>query len=387
MSLAIRAYNVLFGDCILVSWDEDDGEHHAWIDFGNFHNDPNAVFTSVYNDVLERTNGKLDLVVITHRHMDHMEGFYSMRDRFAGDFEIDRLWYAHVTPALDDEFRIAGQAIRDLVPRAAWMGDGVLGRIYRNNFGAHGLTTEDRMNRILNTLRYTSAHAVHRESNLGQVLPAGINRLSIEILAPENDSSVYLEPLVDALGSRSRLDVYFDGATADTRPSNVEHAHTLPLGQKATDSPLIQLADFARLRRKLRTGGLDILAVADRTRNNTSVVLALTYDGKRLLLAGDAEEKSWEIMRHKGLDFSSRLIKVAHHGSINASPSWSYETVLTRRRRSNAVIVSTESTRYTGENEVPKAEVLDGWGDRLSIPEKLKRTDRVQLGGFQEITY
>ena len=26
MSLTIRAYNVLFGDCLLISWDESDGE-------------------------------------------------------------------------------------------------------------------------------------------------------------------------------------------------------------------------------------------------------------------------------------------------------------------------------------------------------------------------
>jgi hypothetical protein len=56
MSITLRAYNVLFGDALLVSWDEDDGTHHAWVDFGNFHNDPNAVFEKVYNDVLTRNS-------------------------------------------------------------------------------------------------------------------------------------------------------------------------------------------------------------------------------------------------------------------------------------------------------------------------------------------
>src|SRR4029434_4136270 len=74
MSITLRAYNVLFGDALLVSWDEDDGAHHAWVDFGNFHNDANAVFEKVYNDVLLRTGGKLDLLVITHRHLDPIEG-------------------------------------------------------------------------------------------------------------------------------------------------------------------------------------------------------------------------------------------------------------------------------------------------------------------------
>ena len=85
MSITLRAYNVLFGDALLVSWDEDDGAHHAWVDFGNFHNDANAVFEKVYNDVLTRTGGKLDLLVITHRHLDHMEGFFSLRKRFKAE--------------------------------------------------------------------------------------------------------------------------------------------------------------------------------------------------------------------------------------------------------------------------------------------------------------
>ena len=105
------------------------------------------------------------------------------------------------------------------------------------------------------------------------------------------------------------------------------------------------------------------------------------------MLTGDAEEKSWEIMRHNGVDFSSHVIKVAHHGSINASPNWSFREVLTRRRASNAAIVSTESTRYTGTNEVPKEEVIEGWQDRLSVADRLRRTDQVALGSYVEIRF
>lgn len=94
------------------------------------------------------------------------------------------------------------------------------------------------------------------------------------------------------------------------------------------------------------------------------------------MLAGDAEEKSWEIMKHNGANLSSHVIKVAHHGSINASPDWSFKKVLTRRRKSNAAIISTDSSRYTGENEVPKEEVVDGWQDMLSVPARLMRTDQ-----------
>lgn len=387
MSISIRAYNVLFGDCLLLSWDENDGEHHALVDFGNFHNDPNAVFTTVYNNIVDRTGGNLDLIVITHKHMDHLEAFYSLRTDFVRDFTIDTLWHAHVTPNLDDQFRVAGAIVDRFYPSRVWMDDSELGWIYRNNFGVQGLTINDRMTGILNNLGCQHTHAVHRNTNIAQVLPTGIQRLQIEILAPEQDSGAYFEPLTQLHGMRSRLDRFFsntnNGATAGDSADPFDFAN----GKPAEESPLIQLADFARLRRMLRRGGLDILAAADRTRNNTSIVLLLTYEGKRILLTGDAEEKSWEIMRHNGANLSSHVIKVAHHGSINASPDWSYRQVLTRKRRSNAVLVSTEPTRYTGENEVPKEEVIEGWKNRLSVPNRLKRTDGVSLGDYVEISF
>lgn len=191
MSLTVRAYNVLFGDCILLSWDEDDGKHHAWVDFGNMPNDPNLVFDTVYNDVLARTGGRLDLVLVTHRHLDHLEGFHACRQRFAQDFQADRLWHAHVAPALDGVFRLADDAMTALLPRATISGEGEIGRLYQNN---HDLSTSDRMAAILQSFPAASGHAIHRQLDLQaeDALPPGMRRMTIQVLAPEEDSRLYL---------------------------------------------------------------------------------------------------------------------------------------------------------------------------------------------------
>jgi hypothetical protein len=416
MSLTVRAYNVLFGDCILVSWDEDDGEHHAWIDFGNFHNDRNDVFDTVYTDVLQRTGGRLDLLVITHRHLDHLEGFHVLRQHFRQNFTIDRLWHAFVTPAVDNQFQIAQEALAGVLPASATAGDGELARIFRNNFGAAGVSTAQRMDDILKTLRYNKAHPVHRQTALAPIRPAAMQRLQIEILAPESDSHVYLEPLVNALADRAALDEYFEmaqrGAGAGrgragaaqgrasaigrsrtgtrrraegTRPGSGDDPFPLPHGTAASKSALLRLADFARLRRQLRTGGLDLLGAVDRTRNNTSIVLALTYQGKRLLFAGDAEQKSWEIMHANGTNLAATVVKVGHHGSINASPDWCFAKVLPKRLSANAAIISTDPTRFTGENPVPNAHVLTGWRGRLTAQTRLLRTDTKAVGKYVEV--
>lgn len=386
MSITVRAYNVLFGDAILVSWDEADGVHHAWIDFGNFHNDANAVFEGVYADVLARTKGKLDLVVVTHRHLDHLEGFHALRKRFQKDFTIRRLWHAHVTPSTDDVFQVAGAAMRGLLPATCLAGDGAIGRIYRNNFGDLGLTTEDRMAAVVKDLALERPPiAIHRELALAgaKALPPGLKRLRIEILAPERDSSVYLRPLGHALALRG-----IHAAGARRGGGRLADPFAGIRGVPAERSPLLRLADLARLRRQLRHGGLDLLAAADTTRNNTSIVMRWTYGSTRLLFVGDAEETSWELMRrHRKELLDAHLVKVGHHGSMNASPSWCFDAVLPKRLATNAALVSTDPDRFTGENEVPKAEVLAGWRGRLTKKARLLRTDAVALGKSVAVVY
>jgi len=377
MSLTVRAYNVLFGDCILLSWDEDDGRHHAWVDFGNLLDDPNLLFDTVYDDVLARTGGRLDLALVTHRHLDHLEGFYACRQRFARDFQVDRLWHAHVTPALDNVFRLADQAMTALLPRATVSGEGELGRLYRNN---HELTTMDRMAEILRSFPAASAHAIHRRLDLRaeRALPPGMRRMRIQVLAPEEDSGRYLRPLEEGLASRQALQRSFDALPAGASRPAIQPRQAYPQDPGYLFLP--ELADFERLRRRLRTGGLETLAAVDKTRNNTSVVTRWTYDQTiSLLLTGDAELMSWSIMDGNGVDFSADLLKVGHHGSINASPTWSFERVFPQVRGSNAVLLSTDHTRFTGENEVPEQSVVQGWRARVTSTSRLKRTDRLGL--------
>ncbi len=377
VSLTIRAYNVLFGDSILVSWDEDDGQHHAWIDFGNFPTDPNAVFEVVYEDVRTRTAGVLDLVAVTHRHLDHLEGFFSLRDRFAQEFQIARLWHAHVRAEFDNVFKLANDAALRLLPEGLADSPGDVGALYRNN---DPLTTSDRMDGILQTFPVAQADqfAIHRQLDLtAGALPSGMQRMQVKVLAPEEDSGVYLRPLEDALAPGRKI------------ASSLQSALEAHVGADSLDdaSPFERLADFRRLRRKIRTGGVRILAAVDNTRNNTSIVMRWTYEGVRVLLTGDAEETSWEVMRGNGVDFSSEVLKVGHHGSINASPAWSFDRVFPAVEDRNVAIVSTDPTQFTGENEVPKAEVVTGWTGKMQDPARFLRTDSVPLGQSVSVTF
>ena len=58
-------------------------------------------------------------------------------------------------------------------------------------------------------------------------------------------------------------------------------------------------------------------------------------------------------MRDNGTAFRSTLVKVGHHGSINASPTWAYEQVFPTKRASNAALLSTNPLIFTTSTRCP----------------------------------
>lgn len=393
MRLTVRAYNVGHGDCIVISWEEDDGIHHAWVDFGTHHTDDRSVYLGVFDQILEVTGGRVDLLVMTHRHLDHMEGFYDLRNRLASEFDVGRIWHAHVTPAVDNQFKIASEELTRVLPRELQASASVIGDVYRNNLE---FSNVDRMNRIAE-LFPGRIFAVHRQMDLAAAgaAPPGLARMQVEVLAPEQDSTTYLKPIDTTLAARAALDSHFAAFGQGARNVTAAATDAVPSGALAVadraddDAPpdFVRLADFARLRRQLRSGGLDLLAAVNKSRNNTSVVTRWRWQGVTLLITGDAELESWAVMRNHGEDFASAVLKVGHHGSIDASPTWAYEQVFPSRRNTNAVVLSTNPLIFPTGDGVPNPQVVAAWLARMVYPSRLRRTDSVAKGEAVELHF
>ena len=388
MKLRVRAYNVGLGDCILLSWDEHDRMHHAWVDFGTHFLDDDSAYPAVAADVQATTGGHIDLLMVTHRHLDHLAGFYAMRQQLADQFQIDRVWYAHVTAAVDGRFELASTMLATLLPPEMLSGSSVIAGIYQNNLP---ISNKDRMARIVALAPPGSAFAIHRELDLTNALPVGWTEMALDVLGPEKDSARYLVPIDTSLRTRAALDANVDAWASVGAPEVVDVTAAADgddgADEQAAVPDFLKLADFARLRRLLRGGGTDLLAAVNRSRNNTSIVTRWRWKDVTLLLTGDAELETWQIMRDQGTDLASTLLKVGHHGSINASPDWSYEQVFPTKKSGNAVLLSTNPETFNEVNEVPKEEVVDGWTERLRYPSRFRRTDAVARGAYVEVVF
>jgi hypothetical protein len=314
-SLTLRVYNVGFGDCFLLTFHYAVRDRHVLIDFGSTGNDNGpGMLLRIARDISRRCGGKLDAVVATHRHRDHVNGFATRADgKGPGDIIaacrpelVVQPWTEHPDASCSNKLKH--------IPRAAVAFAG------ENNLP--NLSAVKNLQRMATGNRYVHFGA---DSGLERLLPG----VRAHVLGPptleqsqgirkkraEDRGEFWLTRALYSQGAGSRL---FPGAPTCTASGRAPNTRW-----------------FLRRLRNIRGARLlEIVRELDTVLNNTSVILLFEVGNKKLLFPGDAQIENWSYAlshpRVREMLAGVDLYKVGHHGSRNATPK-SLWKLFTRR--------------------------------------------------------
>jgi glyoxylase-like metal-dependent hydrolase (beta-lactamase superfamily II) len=95
MTLRVRMYRQGLGDCFLLSCTDGGETSHLLIDCGVLKGTPDATqrMEAVAKNVSETTDKRLDRLVVTHEHWDHLSGFLQAQPVFE-PLEVGEVWLA-----------------------------------------------------------------------------------------------------------------------------------------------------------------------------------------------------------------------------------------------------------------------------------------------------
>jgi beta-lactamase superfamily II metal-dependent hydrolase len=422
--LLVRVYDVGFGDCIYIRVpdrypDPDTGQvkqeqRHILIDcgtVGKIDYDERSTISSSYDPIrkalsdlrkmLPEVKGqrRLDLLVVTHPHQDHISGFSPSRMR---GISSSHVWLSvfmdkhHTQAKKSFAFEeLAFRATLSLLRRGLRVGPGLLEAMQAMQGNDKYLEMLQKtlpkksvpkeplyVSRDIADRRNQDERRVHsivykEDTTCFQGFEEEGTRL--RVLAPEWDiDGHYLDS--EKLHYLSLLDRYPEPDDAEFLLSMAEDSGSIPKGaatmEKVDLPPNISQTDFQALRHGMRYSALRFHQDDDHLKNDVSIVLLLEWRGRKLLFTGDAEwrggyEKDkhnggWDVLLEKedqaGHKHLAKLdfLKVGHHGSENATPWYSNTTqqpildeLLPKAQRDNAKIVVSTCRTDKWKESVP----------------------------------
>lgn len=394
--IRIRMYRVGFGDCFLLSFEYDtkldDGrsERHILIDFGSNHPAPGGTdLVAVAKLVAAHCGGKLDAIVVTHRHKDHVSGF-GMPDAAKVITGLKpRLVVRPWTEDPSAKKSAKGKTKAFLAGLDA--GQAFAGRLgLALGAGARGIQGDLRdfaMQQIANQAAIDNLDA-WAKAGKGTYVSTG-DPSGLDALLPGVTVSVLGPPTIDEwpeVQHESATDPEYwmllghalDEGALPTTPLDAEDGKKGkgPVGALGPERWLI--ANMKRQHVELLER---IVATMDKALNNTSVILLFETGDRRLLFSGDAQIENWDYFFKKFPKRAAALTKlkavdvykVGHHGSRNATPKQELFG-LWKGTNPMSFLCSTEPGVYgtTEATKVPRATLVAALAQRGQLYESDK---------------
>jgi hypothetical protein len=385
-TVRVRMYQVGFGDCFLLSFEyagQAEPARHVLIDFGTRQLAAGLNLAEIAREIDSHTGGGPDVVVLSHRHQDHMSGFGgSATDAVVGRWKprlVVRSWTEDpaapaVPPGLD------GTGLRAGLDQGRAFAAALSQAIAASERGLRADVRKLALAQLANQAAIDRLNA-WSEGGKGVYVNYG-QPLALDAVVPGVQVHVIGPPTVDQHGpvakERATSDEYWQlyqglAATGAFDPAAV--------AQTAADERLVgpQRWLVERLQAPQLRSLLRIVTALDHAMNNTSVILLIQAGDRRLLFCGDAQIENWEYAltfapdHEQALDLlrGVDLYKVGHHGSRNATPRTLFNlwTEPATRDRTMTALMSTKTGVFPGtpgsHTEVPRDTLVTALRQRM----------------------
>jgi beta-lactamase superfamily II metal-dependent hydrolase len=392
--VTVRMYNVGFGDAFLLAFPGRERSARVLIDCGSHNASPRPrPVGEVVERIVEAVTDddgvpRIDLVVGTHRHRDHVSGFeQDLWERV----EVGEVWLPWTEHPTDPEARRVREAQSSAARRL---------HLALQQLGAEPGLLELVENSLTNERAMATLHRGFRGRPNRRFLAApmddpleleALGTVRVHVLGPPRDAQIIRDMEPPAGESYFRLDdADEDGDGAS--PFSADWT----IGPDELGSALEDLKLTPKEMSALRElGGLNRFSVAvqlEKAVNGTSLMLAFELGDAVLVFPGDAQWGTWRRVMEddaaKALLARTSFYKVGHHGSHNATPKDFVEEVLRPRLRADegpgtglrAMVSTHPMARW---KFIPKRELLDAL---RGLSEQVARSDETD-GAVPGFTY
>ena len=372
-AIRVRMYRVGFGDCFLVSLPVGGRMEHILVDCGVHSRGDIGTLEAAVKNVADETRGKLALVIATHAHQDHISGF-SAHEAVFRQFQVREVWMPWTENPKDadaDKLKQNNVALVEALTQhfAARPPSEQAKAVIENLSGNAEALRLLKSGISGGTVTYVEAGKQISDA-------AGIEGLSARILGPPRDQKFLarMNPPADERFLRATPDGEVEAVNAIVPFESVWKV-------EASSNPFYAAIDERdkNLLAVAATNAEGLAFALDQIVNNTSVVTLFTFAGKHLLFPGDAQYGNWEswIQQHEAKELLSEVnfYKVAHHGSLNATPKSALEGMA---EKAFAAMVSTQNQPWAS---IPLPKLIEALSAKAS---GVVRSDSIRVEGAPE---
>jgi beta-lactamase superfamily II metal-dependent hydrolase len=397
-------YNVGFGDSFLLVFPANDRPRKVLIDCGVHVSGSNPkaplreIVKRIVADVTEPSGPRIDLVICTHRHQDHVEGF---DNPLWDQVEVGEVWLPWTENYKDPEARKILETQSAKAKKLNLVLEKMIASPSRLGLSAAKVSDLKMLKAFSeNSLSNSQAMATLHEGfkggkeiprrflpdesrALNSFEPAILPGVTAHILGPSRDPEVLRD--MNPKAGEQWLRLMESMTSSDYEAHRPFHSDWAKTGEEYDPHHhVLSTADLKNIEKVGQGTEFNVAVQLEDAINGTSLMIIFEMGKACLFFPGDAQNGTWKAAlkdpEWRELMKKTNFYKIGHHGSHNATPKEFVFDVLKHGFRAMASVRAIKTFKF-----IPKFELMTALKAK---PGKIARSDKPEedAAGFKRDT-